>query len=130
MSLQRPDHLTARQMQGRAFSEAISIIRTAGDYNAYGEFEETETPSPSLCATAPSTGQRPQERRLMEGGVALSDMRIFWTVEALDPLVEGQSAGDLVEFGGERFRIRASDNWGGFSESIGVRQEGQGEPDG
>ena len=135
MSLARPPHLVSRQMGGRAFSEPLVILRTSGARDKTGEWTETETREETTCATAPagtsgSSGGR--VRQLMEGGVRLDAMRDFWTVEDLRPAVEeasdgtGGSAGDIVVFEGERYRIDSTARWGGFSESLGIRQEGQG----
>ena len=126
MSLKRPNHLAQRQVVGRAFSEKLTLIRTVGSRNNVGEYSEVEQLFPTVCATAPVSGNDARVRLLTEGGVQLDMMRVFWTVQDLDPVVEGHSAGDIVEFEGDRFRIRLTQRWGSFSESIGVRQEGQG----
>ena len=65
-------------------------------------------------------------RVLIEGGVQLDAIRQFWTVEDIAVVDEGHSAGDLFAYEGERWRARATGRWGGFSDTIAVRQEGQG----
>ena len=126
MSLKRPNHLAQRQVVGRAFSEKLTLIRTVGSRNYFGEYTEVEQLFSTVCATAPASGNDARVRQLTEGGVQLDALRIFWTTQDLNAVVEGHSAGDIVEFEGERFRIRLTQRWGSFSESIGQRQEGQG----
>ena len=126
MRLKRPAHLAARQIRGRAFSEPITILRTEGEYNVYGEYHESTTSVPAKCATAPVTNLSDSRVRILaEEGITLSAMRHFWTVEDLEPVKEGQSAGDIVEFVGEQWRVRVTQRWGGFSESLAVRIENQ-----
>lgn len=128
MSLKRPNHLAQRQVVGRAFSEKLTLVRTVGSRNVHGEYTEVEQLFPTVCATAPipsgSAGDA-RVRLLTESGVQLDGLRIFWTTQDLNPVVEGHSAGDIVEFNSERYRIRLTQRWGSFSESIGVRQEAQ-----
>ena len=127
MSLARPQHLVDRQITGRAFSEEISVLRTAGAYNDDGEYVETDIPADTLCATAPPSTQDARVRELTEGGVKLEAMRLFWTAEDLRP-ASSETAGDIVVFpreDGERFRVRMTQRWGDFSESLAVRQEAQ-----
>ena len=129
MSLKRPNHLAQRQVVGRAFSEKLTLIRTVGSRNDFGEYAEVEQLFPTVCATAPiSAGAAgdPRLRLLTEGGVQLNMLRLFWTTQDLNPVVEHHSAGDIVEFDGERYRIKLTQRWGSFSESVGERQEGQG----
>ena len=122
--LQRPSHLVSRQIQGRAFSEAVSLIRTTGTRNEFGEYSETETGTDTLCATAPVTSTDPRARMLMEGGVQLDAMRIFWMVETPDS-VDDDSAGDILLYESERWRVEQVQRWGGFVEVLAVRQEVQ-----
>ena len=125
MSLGRPTHLDERQMRGRAFSEPLTIQHTQAEFNVYGEdTESVEAESVTLCATAPPTAQDARVRQLMEGGVQLNAMRFFWTVETVHP-VGDHGPGDILIFEGERWRVHSTQRWGAFSESIGVRQEGQ-----
>ena len=126
MSLQRPTHLDVRQIRGRAFSEPLTIQHTQAEFNVYGEpSESVEAESVTLCATAPPTGREDARVRvIMEGGVQLDAIRIFWTVETLHS-VGDHGPGDILIFEGERWRVHGTQRWQGFSESIAVRQEGQ-----
>ena len=134
MSIERPTHFTARTLQGDGFGEALQIIRTAGAYDGTGEWTATESPPVDTHgATAPGAGQgdNPRVRVLLDGGgVRLDDVRLFWMVESLDPVRppcgdDPGSFGDIVVFAGERYRVRGTARWDGFSETVGVRIEGQ-----
>ena len=127
MSIARPQHLVERQIKGRAFSEEISLVQTVGAYNNHGEYSESQIPSDTLCATAPPSAGDERVRELTQGGVKLEDMRLFWTSEDLRPVFD-HSSGDLIIFprrNGEHFRVKSTERWGGFSESLAVRQENQ-----
>ena len=125
MSIQRPAHIVNRQSRGRAFGESATLVTVTTGVNDFGEPVQIETLAAITCATAPpSTKDDSRVRQLMEGGIALSAMRMFWTVEQPRPVAD-DSAGDIIVFNGERFRVHSVAPWGGFSECIGVRQEGQ-----
>lgn len=126
--LARPRHLVHRQIVGRQFSEEATVLRIAGSRDDHGEYSETETSTDILCATAPvNTVNNARVRMLMEGGVQLDSMRLFWTVEDLDPVVEGGGAGDIVVYprAGVRWRVHDTKRWDEFSESVVVRIEAQ-----
>ena len=125
MSIQRPTHLVQRQAIGRAFGESAQLVTVTTSVNDFGEPTTTETSAAITCATAPPPGKDDARvRQLMEGGIALEAMRLFWTVETPRSVAD-DSAGDIIVFEGERFRVHSVAPWGGFSESVGVRQEGQ-----
>ena len=119
--LDRPTYLENRQIQGRAFSEPLTIRRTQVTRNAYGEHDEEFAVIQTLCATHPVN----RLREKMQGGVELEEDRVFYTVEELHPVVESSSAGDIVVYKNETYRINSTQNWGTYSESLGKRQEGQ-----
>ena len=127
--LERPTHLSTRQIQGRAFSELAALIRTTGMFNQYGEFTDTETQSDIITSSQPvTTGNDARVRELTEGGVQLNSLRIFYTVEDLNPVTEGESSGDIIVYpraNGERYRVMGTKRWPGYSESIGQRMEAQ-----
>lgn len=139
MALPRPRHLVHRAMRGRAFSERITILRPNADRNSYREYSERSyNEIETYAATAPASSSSGLVRRLLEGGVDLEGARIFWTVEELNPVIEGVHAGDQVLwhetrdpdsplFGAppEQYRVEATARWGGFSESVCTRREGQ-----
>ena len=127
MAIQRPQHLVRRQAIGRAFGEDATLITVTTAPNDFGESADSESPAPITCATAPAPGKDDARvRQLMEAGIALEAMRLFWTVETPRSVAD-DSAGDIIVYpvGGERFRVHSVAPWGGFSECVGVRQEGQ-----
>lgn len=121
--IERPAHLVERQIRGRAFGNTATLIRTAGSRNSYGEYSETETESAITCATAPLS-DRARARLSTQGGVQLDGALTFWTVEDIQP-TSSAASGDLIVYDGNRYRIVATQRWGGFSQSDAVRQEGQ-----
>ncbi len=125
--LRRPQHLVRRQISGRVFSEPVTILRPQGSRNEFGEYNEIDTRMETLCATAPASGvsQEAVLRELTEGGVQLDSIRVFWTVEDLNPVIEGYDSGDKLIYLGERYRVHLTQRWGGFSETIGKREEAQ-----
>ena len=125
MAITRPAHLTRRQIGGRAFGERADLIRTVGMRNEYGEFESTETSTPIDCATSPPERRDDRVRVLTEGGVQLDALRAFWTVEDVITSVDDTNPGDIILFANERWRARMTERWGGFSDTLGVRIEGQ-----
>lgn len=124
--LRRPVHIQQRSIRGRTFSERVTIIRTIGEFNVYGEYHESTMETETLCATAtPITLANPARLRVItEGGLVLSASRVFWTIETLEP-VSDSSAGDILLYMGERWRVRETNRWFGFNESVAERQEGQ-----
>ena len=124
MSIQRPAHLAHRQIEGRAFGEDATLITVTTTTNSFGEPVQAESSEAITCATAPPSAGDPRIRVLQEAGVALEAMRMFWTVET-PRAVADDSVGDIIVFDGERFRVHEVQPWGRFSESLGVRIEGQ-----
>ena len=108
--------------------ETATLITVHTRNNDFGEPVQAEVPAPLTCATAPPSGQgeNPRIRQLMEAGVALEAMRVFWTVETPRPVAD-DSEGDIIVWpvGGDRFRVHSVAPWGRLSECIGVRIEGQ-----
>ena len=125
MAITRPAHLIRRQIGGRAFGERADLIRTVGMRNEYGEFESTETSTPIDCATSPPERRDDRVRVLTEGGVQLDALRAFWTVEDVLTSLDDTNPGDIILFANERWRARMTARWGGFSDTLGVRVEGQ-----
>ena len=125
MAITRPAHLTRRQIGGRAFGERADLVRTMGMRNHFGVFEDVETITPIDCATAPPDRRDERVRVLTEGGIQLDALRTFWTVDDIQTSVDDTSAGDIIAYNGERWRARMTARWGGFSDTLGVRIEGQ-----
>ena len=120
--LTRPEHLRKRAMQGRAFSKDATLKKVTGSRNTEGEWVSTETSTSIKCATTPPPASRARE--LSEAGITLSAARLFWTVEDLVPTAD-DSEGDVIEYLGERWRVKMVQPWGTFSEAVAVRIEGQ-----
>ena len=125
MSLKRPRHLTRRQSRGRAFNEPLTIIYIRGTRNDYGEYAETRNEVRTYGATAPASRQDALVRTLLEGGIQLDALRLFWTAEDVDPVREGQGPGDIIVYEGTMYRVQNTQRWGGFSETMATREEGQ-----
>ena len=110
-----------------AFGEAAALVRVTGSRDANGEWSETETSTAITCATAPASPAHARVREIIEGGVQLDAIRMFWLAE--DVTVQddsaAQSAGDIIVYAGERYRARATQRWRRYSEAIGVRIEAQ-----
>ena len=125
--IQRPAHLAHRQSIGRAFGEQATLNTITTTCNEFGEPVQAESPAPITCATAPpTTRDNPRVRQLIEGGVALEAMRMFWLVPTPRSVAD-DSVGDIIVYprGGERWRVHSVAPWGRFSECIAVRIEGQ-----
>ena len=130
MSIQRPQHLVRRQVQGRMFGEAAQLVTVRTEVNQFGEASSTETMVDVTLATAPVSAGDARVRQLAEGGVELSSMRMFWLAETPRPVVYEDvnvagSVGDVIVYSGERYRVRVVANWGGYVEVIAVRLEDQ-----
>lgn len=123
--LTRPQHLVDRQI-AHTFAEDATLIRSRGSYDENGEWvEDPETETAIKVATSPVSSNSERARQAAADGIRLDSLRLFWTRESLDPAIDDESAGDIVVYDGERYRISESARWGGFSESVGQRQEGQ-----
>ena len=124
----RPAHLTDRQPRGRMFGESATLVTITTMANDFGEPTSTEVQAAITCATAPpATVGDPRVRQIMEAGIALEAIRYFWMVEQ-PRSVSDDSAGDIIVYpatDGERWRVHSVAPWGGFSEVVAVRQEGQ-----
>ena len=125
--LTRPAHLRSRTIR-RTFGVDATLLRTSGSYNQYGEYNEAEVSQPIVCATAPITSSDARARLLTEGGIQLQNIRLFWHIEDIDTVndsVADNSPGDIIVFANERYRAKETQRWNGFSETVGIRQEGQ-----
>ena len=118
-----------RPFTSRRFMEKAVLIRQApGENNDYGEW----TPGPEtradirVVSAPPSAATR---RDVLPEGARLQHWRTFWFEGQAQPLRVGANAtdGDVIEYGGIRYRIRQVQDWRshGFVEALGVREEGQ-----
>ena len=126
MATQRPQHLTRRQVQGRAFGQAATLLTVTTTVNQFGEPGSTETQQDILCDTSPPSRGDSEVRLLAEGGIAFGSMRKFHLVEDVRPVgYSADTEGDIIAYEGERFRVHSVERWGGFNAVLGVRIEGQ-----
>ena len=123
----RPAHLRTRATQGSSFGQAAQLIRPTGHRDSTGVWvPDAETALDITLATLPAVTLNEQRRReLTEGGIQLDAGRVFWTATEIRP-VSATSAGDIIVYAGERYRLRTVDVWSSdLWEAIGVRQENQ-----
>ena len=126
MTMRRPPHLQRRSAQGRAFGEPITIRRSSGTRDPKtGRYSESFTDIETRGSTAPATTDNALVRNLAQSGIMVTGMRLFWTVERLAPAEDTRSSGDVVKWQDQEYRIKATAEWDSFSESVGIRIEGQ-----
>ena len=121
----RPEPLTNRQITGRAFGVPVTLIRTGGSWDTTGRWTETETETEIVAATAPPDRRDPRVRAITEGGIQLDALRRFFTVEEVRVAANDQTSGDIIVHEGERWRVMQTAPWGGYFDTIAVRQEDQ-----
>lgn len=134
----RPVHLQRRRIRrfgkGKVGNGVVRLLRDAGAYDDDGKWVDMpETPRDIRANTQPfvSAKDSGRARELVEAGVQLDAARLFWTEEPLQPVVpadengDGGSAGDVLVWDNQRWRIRSTLRWSYYSESIGVREECQ-----
>ena len=117
--IQRPSHLVSRQISGRMFGEAAILRSVTLSRDAFGAPSEIKFSRHITLATAPATGNNARVRELQEGGIELSAMRQFWLAEEVKPVAQN-SAGDIIDYGGDQWRCHAVEEWGGFYAVVGV----------
>ena len=99
-----------------AFRETAMLVRQKpAGRNANGEWTPAERSAQSVnVATAPLTGR---QRMALPEGLRGKELRNFWLVERVVAVLDAKSLsadGDVIEYGGQRWRARVSENWGGF----------------
>ena len=105
------------------------LIRQApGETDDHGEWVPgAETRTPLTVVSAPPSAAT--QRDILPEGARLQEWRTFWFEGQAQPLRVGANAtdGDVIEYGGVRYRIRQVQDWRphGFTEALGVREEGQ-----
>ena len=126
MAIRRPKHLRTRTIQRSGFGEPLQIIRVQGERERGQWVERESIPIETMGATAPASGSSSRVRELIEsGGLRIEELREFWTIETLEPQIDGKSFGDILVFDSERYRVRSTGRWRGFSDSVAVRIEDQ-----
>lgn len=123
--LQRPAHLQARPIT-HTFGEEVSLVRQAPGQRVNGRWQPgAESTTPHQMSTAPASSMSERRRReLEEAGLRLEETRLFWTAETVIPTSE-TNEGDVLLWGGERYRAHSVAPWDGFSEVVAIRVEPQ-----
>ena len=117
-----------RPFANRRFLEAATLIRQEpGTDNEYGEWVSgQETRTDITVVSAPPDAAK--MRDVLPEGTRLSESRIFW-IDGIEvkPVKVGLNAteGDVIEHKGTRYRVNQIEEWPGFVEVLGVREEGQ-----
>lgn len=125
MPIPRPAALRDRQLTGRAFAVPFVLIRVDGSFDTDGRWVPTETRADITGATYPPDRRDARVREITEGGIQLDALRRFLTLEKVRPAGNDKTPGDIIEYGGERWRVRMTAPWGRFFDTIAVRQEDQ-----
>ena len=118
----------SRPFANRRFLEPATLIRQEpGSWNQYGEWVVGSVVQTGLTlVSAPPDGAK--MRDVLPEGSRLSESRMFW-IEGVEvkPVRVGTGAteGDVIEYKGTRYRVNHVEQWPGFVEVLGVREEGQ-----
>ncbi len=117
----------SRPFANRRFLEPGTLIRQEpGGDNEYGEWVPgQETRTEITVVSAPPDAAK--MRDVLPEGARLSESRTFW-IEGVEvkPVRVGTGAteGDVIEYKGTRYRAYQVEEWPGFVEVLGVREEG------
>ena len=118
----------SRPFANRRFLEPATLIRQEpGGDNEYGEWvpgQETRTDITVISAPPDAA----KMRDVLPEGARLSESRTFWIAGVeVKPVRVGTGAteGDVIEYKGTRYRVSHVEQWPGFVEVLGVREEGQ-----
>ena len=117
-----------RPFTSRRFLEVATLIQQEpGRDNDYGEWVPgRETRTEVTVVSAPPDAAK--IRDVLPEGARLSNSRTFWieSVE-INPVRVGANAaeGDVIIYQGIRYRANHVEEWPGFAEVLGVREEGQ-----
>ena len=110
------------------FHRIATLIRQEpGGDNEYGEWVSgQETRTDITVVSAPPDAAK--MRDVLPEGTRLSESRTFW-IDGVEvkPVKVGLNAteGDVIEYKGTRYRVNHVEQWPGFVEVLGVREEGQ-----
>ena len=114
----------ASRMAGRMlclppFREDAVLIRASTGTFAAGRFDPTQPARIPIKVTAAGTDS---ERETQPGGLRENPRLTFYLREPVTAIVEGESAGDAIEYGGETYQLIEVHDWGAFFEALGVIQ--------
>ena len=112
----------------RRLKESATLVRQEpGNDNEYGEWAEgAEIRTEMTFVSAPPDAAK--MRDLMPEGTRLSESRTFW-IEGVEIKLATTGANptqaDVIEYGDKRYRAHHVEEWPGFVEVLGVREEVQ-----
>ena len=118
----------SRPFASPRFHRIATLIRQEpGGDNEYGEWVPgQETLTDITVISAPPDAAK--TRDVLPEGVRLSESKIFWIAGVeVKPVRVGTGAteGDVIEYKSTRYRVNHVEQWPGFVEVLGVREEGQ-----
>ena len=125
--MNRPPHINRRQFSHQAFGVQITIRRQAdGSRDSSGAWTPGAVSDiPIYAATEPMS----LERDPLEGGVRLSERRIFYIADAdvlpLRSSATVQTGADRILYNGVEYQVESVKEWDGFAEALCDRVEGQ-----
>ena len=125
--MNRPPHITRRQFSPQAFGVQITLRRQAdGDRDNSGAWIPGAVfDTPLYAATVPMK----LERDPLEGGVRLSERRVFYIADAdvlpLRSSTTVQTDADRILYNGVEYQVESVKEWDGFAEALCDRVEGQ-----
>ncbi len=125
--MRRPTWTNDRQIAHSLFTDTCLLIRRNAQRDSRGlPIVTDDTPRQIPCLSAPQFMPfTPIRQRIPEeGGVRLEAVRILWTLE---PMIASANvrAADRIIWHGETWHIHMTQDWGGYSESVLVRNEVQ-----
>ena len=118
----------SRPFVSSRLQEPATLIRQEpGTDNEYGEWVPgQETRTDITVVSAPPDAARMRE--MLPEGTRLTESRTFWIAGVeVKPVRIGADAteGDVIEHQGTCYRVQHVEEWPGFVDVLGVREEGQ-----
>lgn len=127
--MHRPPSTRNRQTTGLAFGEVITLVdEDEGRWNEYGEWVSGGINKRNVRAsTSPAAENGPGGglvKQLVLEGKRISDIRTFFVLDGGAAAVFVDRAGTKVEWKGNTYIIRESEDWGeGEKVLVGVRED-------
>lgn len=117
--------MARRLAEGRHYGSpsgaAVDVaVQSAGSWNEYGEFVAGAITTTRMSgATTPMGGE---ERDVLPESARLSDVRLFWLTEQVEPL-RALTEGDRIIWEGTTYTALRVERWPGHWRVVGVRGE-------
>lgn len=121
----RQRRMAQRITEGRhygspSFMPVDVVVQSSGSRNEYGEFVAGATTTTEMHAvTTPLGGE---ERDVLPESARLSDVRLFWLTESVEPL-RALTEGDRIIWEGTTYTALRAERWPGHWRVMGVRGE-------